>query len=87
MQSFRKNSLQLLFQYDAQDESLLTDKFPVKRLRLLELLEARFGQKHNIAMANVDQVTNGPNIRAEDAECPEGFSILLSSCTNTLESS
>ena len=50
-----------------------------------KLLEARFGQKHNIAMAYIDQVTNGPNIKAEDAECLEGFSILLSSCTNTLK--
>ena len=50
-----------------------------------KLLEARFGQKHNIAMAYVDQLTNGPYIKAEDAESLEGFSILLSSCTNTLK--
>ena len=35
-------------------------------------------------MAYVDKVTNGPIIRAEDAECLEGFSILRSSGTNTL---
>ena len=50
-----------------------------------KLLEARFGQKQNIAMAYVDQLTNGPYIKAEDAESLEGFSILLSSCTNTLK--
>ena len=50
-----------------------------------KLLEARFGQKHNIAMAYVDQLTNGPYIKAEDAESLEGFSILLSSCSNTLK--
>ena len=50
-----------------------------------KLLEARFGQKHNIAMAYVDQLTNGPYIKAEDAESLEVFSIRLSSCTNTLK--
>ena len=50
------------------------------------LLERRFGQKHKIAMACLDQVTNGPRIKGEDAESLEGFSILLSSCTNTLRS-
>ena len=50
-----------------------------------KLLEARFGQKHNIAMAYVDQLTNGPYIRDEDAESLDGFSVLLSSCTNTLK--
>ena len=50
-----------------------------------KLLEARFGQKHNIAMAYVDQLTNGPYIKAEDAESLEGFSILLSSCISTLK--
>ena len=38
-------------------------------------LEARFGQKHNVAMAYVDQLTNAPYIKAEDAESQEGFSI------------
>ena len=50
-----------------------------------KLLKTRFGQKHNIALAYVDQLTNGPYTRAEDAESLEGFSILLSSCTNTLK--
>ena len=50
------------------------------------LLERRFGQKHKIAMACLDQVTDGPRIKAEDAESLEGLSILLSSCTNTLRS-
>ena len=50
------------------------------------LLERRFGRKHKIAMACLDQVANGPRIKGEDAESLEGFSILLSSCTNTLRS-
>ena len=36
--------------------------------------------------AFLDQVTNGPRIKGEDAESLEGFSILLSSCRNTLRS-
>ena len=36
-------------------------------------------------MAYVDQLTNGPYIKAEDAESLEGFSILLSSCISTLK--
>ncbi len=36
-------------------------------------------------MADVDKVTSGPVIKAEDAEALEGFAILLSSCTNTLK--
>jgi len=50
-----------------------------------KLLESKFGQKHKIAMAYVDQVTNGPRIKDEDTESLEAFSILLSSCTNTLK--
>ena len=36
-------------------------------------------------MAYVDKVTNGPAIKAEDAEALEGFATLLASCTNTLK--
>ena len=36
-------------------------------------------------MAYVDHLTNGPYIKAEDPKSLEGFSILLSSCTNTLK--
>ena len=37
-----------------------------------KLLEARFGQKHNIAMAYVDQLTNGPYIKG-GRRVTEGF--------------
>ena len=50
-----------------------------------KLLESKFGQKHKIAMAYVDQVTKGPPIKEEDAVSLEGYSILLTSCTNTLK--
>ena len=54
-------------------------------LKARKLLESQFGQKHKIAMAYVDKVTNGPAIKAEDAEALESFSTLLASCTNTLK--
>ena len=54
-------------------------------LKARKLLESNFGQKHKIAMAYVDKVTNGPVIRAEDAEALESFATLLASCTNTLK--
>ena len=54
-------------------------------LKARKLLESNFGQKHKIAMAYVDKVTNGAVIRAEDAEALESFATLLASCTNTLK--
>ena len=54
-------------------------------LKARKLLESQFGQKHKIAMVYVDKVTNGPAIKAEDAEALENFSTLLASCTNTLK--
>ena len=54
-------------------------------LKARKLLESKFGQKHKIAMAYLDKVTNGPVIKAEDAEALEGFATLLASCTNTLK--
>ena len=54
-------------------------------LKARKLLESNFGQKHKIAMAYVDKVTNGPFIRAEDSEALESFATLLASCTNTLK--
>ena len=53
--------------------------------KVKKLLESKFGQKHKIAMAYVDKVTNGPAIKVEDAKALEGFAVLLSSCTNTLK--
>ena len=54
-------------------------------LKAKKLLESKFGQKHQIAMAYVDQVTKGPPIKEEDAVSLEGYSIPLTSCTNTLK--
>ena len=54
-------------------------------LKAKKLLESKFGQTHKIAMAYVDQVTKGPPIKKEDAVSLAGYSILLTSCTNTLK--
>lgn len=50
-----------------------------------DLLEQRFGQKHKIAMAYVDKVITAPPIKVDDGNALEDFSILLSSCKNSLE--
>ena len=48
------------------------------------LLAERYGQPYNIATAYVDRVINGAPIRAEDGPSLQKFSILLTSCRNTL---
>ena len=48
------------------------------------LLAERYGQPFKIATAYVDCVINGQPIRAEDGPALQRFSILLTSCTNTL---
>lgn len=49
------------------------------------LLEEKYGQKYKIAMAHVERLVKGPPIKSEDADALEGFSILLTSCFNTLK--
>ena len=49
-----------------------------------ELLAERYGQPYHIATAFVERVTNGPQIPNEDAGALQKFSILLTSCSNTL---
>ena len=48
------------------------------------LLKARYGQSYKIASAYVTKVTNGPPIKHEDGQALQKFSILLTSCKNTL---
>ena len=48
------------------------------------LLAERYGQPFKIATAYVDRVINGQPIRAEDGPALQRFSVLLTSCTNTL---
>ena len=49
------------------------------------LLKARYGQNYKIATAYVSRVTNGPPIRHEDGKALQKFSVLLTSCKNTLK--
>ena len=49
------------------------------------LLAERYGQPYNIATAYVDRVINGAPIRTEDGPSLQKFSILLTSCRNTLK--
>jgi hypothetical protein len=49
------------------------------------LLLERYGQAYKIASAFVDRISNGPPIKAEDGLGLQRFSILLTSCSNTLK--
>ena len=49
-----------------------------------KLLAKRYGQPYKIASAYVDRVTNGSAIKAEDGTALQLFSVLLTSCKNTL---
>ena len=50
-----------------------------------KLLAERYGQSYKIATAYVDRVINGQPIRTEDGPALQKFSILLTSCRNTLQ--
>ena len=49
------------------------------------LLKSRYGQPYKIASAYVDKVVNVPQIKSEDREALQKFSVLLTSCKNTLK--
>ena len=49
-----------------------------------KLLADRYGQPYKIATAYVDRIINGQPIRAEDGAALQKYSILLTSCSNTL---
>ena len=50
-----------------------------------KLLAERYGQSYKITTAYVNHVINGQPIRTEDVPTLQKFSILLSSCRNTLK--
>ena len=50
-----------------------------------KLLAERYDQPYKIATAYVDRVINGQPIRSEDGPALQKFSILLTSCRNTLK--
>ena len=49
-----------------------------------KLLTKRYGQPYRIASACVERVINGPAIKSEDGAALQSFSVLLTSCKNTL---
>ena len=50
-----------------------------------QLLKKRFGQNYRIATAHVDRIIKGPAIKREDGPALQRFSVLLTSCMNTLK--
>lgn len=50
-----------------------------------KLLLERYGQPYKIATAFVDRIANTPPIKADDGPGLQRFSILLTSCSNTLK--
>jgi hypothetical protein len=48
------------------------------------LLKKRYGQAYRIASSYVDKITKGPTIKSEDGNALHKFSVLLTSCNNTL---
>ena len=52
----------------------------------LRLIKTRYGQNYRIATAFVDRITKGSVIKSEDTASLQKFSILLTSCNNTLKS-
>lgn len=49
------------------------------------LLKAKYGQNYKIATAYIERITNCPPIKSEDGEALQQFSIMLTSCKNTLK--
>ena len=49
------------------------------------LLKQKYGQDYKIATAYMDRITNGPPIKSEEGDTLQKFSILLTSCKNTLK--
>ena len=49
------------------------------------LLKQRYGKPYRIATADVNILTKGPPIKAEDSSALQRFSVVLTSCKNTLK--
>jgi hypothetical protein len=49
------------------------------------LLKQRYGQNYKIATAYIDRIVNSPPIKDKDGTALHKFSILITSCKNTLE--
>ena len=82
--------LYYLVQYtrgDAQDlmKGCLSMKPDEGYVEARRLLKERYGQGYKIATALVDRVINGPPVKHEDSNALQKFSVLLTSCKNTLK--
>ncbi|PFX28559.1 hypothetical protein AWC38_SpisGene6728 [Stylophora pistillata] len=49
------------------------------------LLEDRYGESYKIATALIDQLTKSPQIKADDGPALQRYSVLLTSCKNSLQ--
>ncbi|XP_028404804.1 uncharacterized protein LOC114527371 [Dendronephthya gigantea] len=82
--------LRYLIQYTSGDvqelmRSCLTMKSEDGYRRARSLLKQRYGQNYRIATAYIDRIVNSPPIKDEDGTALHKFSILITSCKNTLE--
>ena len=66
-------------------KSCLTMREDAGYQKARDLLKKRYGQSYRIASAFVDKLAKGSAIKAEDGEALRRFSILLTSCKNTLQ--
>ena len=66
-------------------KSCLTMSEDVGYQKARDLLKKRYGQSYRIASAFVEKLVKGSAIKAEDGEALRRFSILLTSCKNTLQ--
>ena len=66
-------------------KSCLTMSEDVGYQKARDLLKKRYGQSYRIASAFVEKLVKGSAIKAEDGEALRRFSILLTSCKNTVQ--
>jgi hypothetical protein len=82
--------LHYLIQYTSGDvqelmRSCLTMKSEDGYRKARSLLKQRYGQNYRIATAYIDRIVNSPPIKDEDGTALHKFSIMITSCKNTLE--
>jgi hypothetical protein len=88
--SFGSSRLYYLVQYTSGDvqefmQSCLSMNPDEGYQFAMKLLKQRYGQAYRIATACLDRVTKVPQIKSEDGEALQRFSVLLTSCKFTLK--
>ena len=53
--------------------------------RVKGLLKSKFGQNYKISTAYAERFMKAPQIKAEDGQALQRYSVLLTSCKNTLK--